>query len=151
VPLPVGREHSIIQKVIYFRVGHNDTTNHFFALNYYSDGNIGFTSQHGPTGVLNQDLYTDTTVFSQGKGTWHRVNFHITMNSPGVYDGIGQIWVDDVLIHDVSNYLWLESGDRGGFRGFSITPVFGGGEDVVTRTMYMDFDHVILQTTPVAS
>jgi hypothetical protein len=140
--------HSIIQKVFYFRVGNMDTTNHFFALNYYSDGNIGFTSQQLSNGELNQDLYTDTTTITNSLGTWHKINLHIKMNTPGEYDGIGRVWVDDVLVHDVSDYMWLTSGDFGGINDLSITPVFGGGADVVVETMYLDFDDFILQTIP---
>jgi len=71
------------------------------------------------------------------------------MNTPGQYNGIGRIWLNDALVVNASDIMWLNAGNFGGVADFRITPLWGGGgPDTVMETQYMYFDHVILQTGP---
>lgn len=53
----------------------------------------------------------DTTRFEErfgNNGEWHKIGLRMKLNSaPGVADGIGMLWVDDVLQASADNVTWL--------------------------------------------
>jgi len=147
--------HPIVQKLIYFRCGTLNDTNHFIGFNYdgpIGDGKwepraIGFTLQYDS---LNEPVLAwGGSPQLLTKNTWHKVIVHMIINSPGKEDGIGQIWFDDELIVDAKNILWLNKRDSGGFYVFQFEPIFGGyDKQIVQEEMYIYFDNFIIQNTP---
>jgi hypothetical protein len=147
--------HSIGNKLIYMRMGRETAigkvfqTNHFLGVNnQWVDGpNIGWSTQHSTNSKLNQTIYQECPEFKRGE--WQKIVFQIKMNQPGKYDGIGRIWLNDALIVDASDIMWLNARNSGGIADFAITPLWGGGgPEVVMVTQFVYFDHVIIQTGP---
>jgi hypothetical protein len=108
--------------------------------------NIGWSTQIAPDGVLNQTIYTQVGEFI--KNTWYKITFQIKMNVPGQYNGIGKIWLNDKLVVDASDVMWINPGNFGGIANFRLLPIWGGGGPVMAQTQYIYFDDVILQNRP---
>ncbi|MDR2243986.1 MAG: hypothetical protein LBE15_01065 [Burkholderiales bacterium] len=153
--------HSTGNKLVYMRMGYQNPvdgtsqTDHILGINYsYWSGyeeifapNIGWATQQSTNSDLNQMIYSSVGEFT--RDTWHKIVFHLEMNTPGQQNGIGRIWLNDELVVNASNIMWLNAGNWGGVSGFRITPLWGGGgPDVIEETQYMYFDDVILQTGP---
>jgi len=81
-------------------------------------------------------------------GVWHKMVIRVKMNTPGVANGILQMWQDDVLVLNASNGFFRKSGEKFGITSFQMTPVYGGGGSTPPADQYMWFDDVIVQTTP---
>jgi hypothetical protein len=147
--------HSIANKIVYMRMGDQNpedgTTepDHVLGINHqWIDApNIGWATQHATNSELNQMFHFETDEFIREK--WHKIAFHVMMNTPGQCDGIGRIWLNDALIVNAADIMWLNEGNPGGVADFRITPLWGGlGPEVVKMTQYIYFDSVILQTAP---
>jgi len=147
--------HSIANKLIYMCMGYQNPadgtsqTNHILGVNNQWEDfpNIGWSTQQQTNPDLNQTIYA--VVDGLERNAWHKIVFHIQVNTPGEYNGVGRIWLNDVLAVDASDVMWINAGNWGGVADFRITPLWGGGgPEVIEETQYMYFDHVILQTGP---
>jgi hypothetical protein len=151
--------HPIVQKVVYFRCGYLDEggTNHMLGFVY--DGPIdlereiwevraiGFSLQHGelPEPLLAWGGDPDLVTLD----TWHKVVMHVKINTPGIEDGIGQIWLNGELMVDKSDMLWGTASNPGGFHTFQFDPIPGGGPMLEHKEeTYMYFDDFIMQDRP---
>jgi hypothetical protein len=138
----------IIQKLVYFRCGDPELerTNHMMGIGYWVEHAAIFGTQFRDT--------HDSIPFPGGDmsllptDTWHKVVLHMKINTPGKYNGIGQIWLNDKLIVDASNILWIEKEDSGGFHTFQLEPIYGGGGPSVKEEMYIYYDDFIMQDAP---
>lgn len=142
------RWNTITNKQIYVQTGERSNADMNFTIMMHHYAAISsVATQHPADSTLNQ------TFRSYGwevtKGVWHKVVFHAKMNTPGVRDGIFQMWIDDVLRTDQSDVLFRRTGQSTGFSGFQMTPVYGGGAENIPEEQYLWFDHVIVQTTPI--
>ena len=142
--------HPITQKLIYFRCGQSqlNDTNHLLSVGYWENG-VSMVTQHN-TGAGNQEYHWGN-VNQITKDVWHKIVIRVVMNTPGKYDGIVQVWFDDLLAIDQSDILWLVNADHGGVYEFQFTPVFGGLGSSVAQTMYIYFDNLIIQDGPFES
>ena len=148
--------HQVVQKLAYFSCGDPDLeyTNHYIGIHGYV-----------PTGGTNWDTravgfalqyknYPEPELFWGGnpsiltKNVWHRVELHAKVNTAGVHNGIGQIWLDGQLLIDANNLMWMDAGDTGGFYNFLLTPIFGGYGDPVAEKMYIYYDDFTMQDGP---
>ena len=126
--------------------GGNEDANFFIGANHYG-ANMYMTTQVPSDGSQNQPY--KSSEFSPERDKWYKVVFHAKMNSVGgAKDGIFQLWVDDVLLINANNVMYRRTGQNTGFRGFQMTPVYGGGKEEIPAEQYMYFDHVIVQATP---
>ncbi len=136
-----------MNKQIYVLTGaqSNDDVNFFIgAMSQWGDA-INFNTQHQSGG--NQTFRSNGWTLT--KGVWHKVIIHAKMNTAGVQDGIAQVWVDDVLRINASNVLYRKAGQSTGFSNFQMTPVYGGGQENISTTQYLWFDHIVVQTTTI--
>jgi hypothetical protein len=78
-------------------------------------------------------------------GTWHLVEHHIVMNTPGRSDGILQAWLDGKLALDVHDRVWrLDDGVH--IDAFYFSTFFGGNDPSwgASRDETIDFDDFVL-------
>ena len=145
--------HSVANKLVYMRMGYQHPvlgttqTDHILGINnqWIDSANIGWSTQHTTNEDLNQTVCARTPEFT--RETWHKVVFDIKMNTPGQYNGIGRIWLNDELVIDADDIMWLNAGNSGGVADFRLTPLWGGsGPEVIQQTQYIYFDAVILKT-----
>ena len=148
--------HQVIQKLAYFSCGdpNLELTNHMLGIHYdvptggpvWEPMAIGYTLQFRNYPEPHIHWGGDQSLLS--KNTWHKVELHMKVNSPGVHNGIGQIWLDGQLVLDANNIMWLDVDDPGGFYNFLLNPIFGGYGDPVQETMYLYYDDFIMQDGP---
>jgi hypothetical protein len=95
-----------------------------------------------------QNTWGYSSGYSLSYGVWHKMTVHMKMNtSPGVSDGVMQIWMDDVLIINNSKQLYALSNQSGQkFTAFEFSPVYGMGTP--SHMQYLWFDDLTIQTTP---
>ncbi len=77
-------------------------------------------------------------------GAWHQIEFHCRQNSsPGVADGLLEVWLDGQKTHNYTDVLYRTSLAPYGFSGWKGDPVWGGfSGPVKTRTDYIYYDQV---------
>jgi len=133
----------IADKFIFFPTGTSPWTNGFY-IGLMFGKNLSLCSQIA-WGPGSQNWYS---VVGLTPGTWHKLTFHGVANTPGQLDGVGQLWLDDKLIIDVSNIPYRNTGGVG-FGGMLLENVFGGPAGTRTNYPYYTYyDSVIVQTTP---
>lgn len=83
-------------------------------------------------------------------GRWYKHVLRLKINTPGVLDGIIQLWIDDVLTTRYSNVGFRSSSqtDRG-FR--EITANYGAAGSDKGAGEYVWFDHSIVSTSPIGT
>jgi hypothetical protein len=99
------------------------------------------TNRHTPNASYNPTI---------SAGQWYKLSARFKMNTPGVLDGICQIWIDDQLVLNHNDIGYRSSTQAGiGFREMTITPVFGGtGGSSKAATDYQWYDRPMAQATP---
>lgn len=78
---------------------------------------------------------------------WHWYEMRVKANTPGVSDGILQVWIDNVLYLSYSNVPFRAVGNTAGFRYMQHTGEWGGGGGVISQTGYWWVDHTVISTT----
>jgi hypothetical protein len=96
----------------------------------------------GPDPRLGDYLPQNVTQMAMSRGQWHRLEFVIGTNTPGVRDGVAKIWLDGTLVASYSDIAWSASGWRSLIDQFEISPIWGGVNDQLQTTQYLYFDHV---------
>ncbi len=77
-------------------------------------------------------------------GTWHCVEGHVSMNTPGVRDGLLEGWVDEQLAFYKDDFRFLGSKDGAlGVQSFWLDTYFGGG-DPAPGALNFQFDELVL-------
>jgi hypothetical protein len=114
----------------------------------YASGRLGVAPQicWGP-GTTNYSENVQTWNQAAHLGEWHWYEEHNKVNTPGVADGIMQVWIDDVLYLDYSNIPFRDVGDTRGFGPIQHTAEWGGGGGVIPQTGYWWIDHTVISTT----
>jgi len=141
-------QHDVVQKLIYLRI---KNTNDNIYLGIKKDGSLIFTEQ--PTWTSHRNLYANLNT-SYGKitpGLWQWIEVHSVMNSPGVKDGVVELWVDGVKTHSYNDVALAKSDiNNPVFSTVIIRPIFGGNKGIINqREWYMWFDFTILSKTPI--
>ncbi|MDB2686497.1 hypothetical protein N9Y42_04740 [Mariniblastus sp.] len=80
----------------------------------------------------------DRTEFNSG--VWYQITQRVVMNTPGVSDGVIQVWLDGVLVHDQTDVLFRTVDDLKIDQVYFST-FFGGGEGWETtkdETVFFD-------------
>jgi hypothetical protein len=80
---------------------------------------------------------------------WHWYEMRVKVNTPGVSNGILQVWIDNVLYLSYSNVPFRAVGDTAGFRYMQHTAEWGGGGGVISQTGYWWVDHTVISTTKI--
>jgi hypothetical protein len=133
--------HPFVQKLVYFRCGELGEANHTLVIGY-DDYAIALGTQHESTYGSNNQMFSYGKRDQITKNVWHKVEIRCVMNTPGVYNGIGQVWWNDQLVIDVDDVLWLVASDSGKFVELTLVPVFGGKESKVNQQMNLRYDDV---------
>ena len=111
----------------------------------HSSFNLDFREQNNVARVLAQNRDT-SKVFTIGQ--WHHFELALELNTLGAADGRLRWWVDNQLILDYSDVVYILPGATGGFQGFKIDPVWGGLGGVRTRDDFMQVDHIYISGLP---
>ncbi|MBE0673005.1 MAG: hypothetical protein IH588_20695 [Anaerolineales bacterium] len=134
--------HSVDNKQTYYFIG---TGNSNFYLTVNGSRRVNMVTQTYVT-----DRHVSNTGYDPAvePGRWYKMTAHFVMNSPGVSNGIAQVWLDDKLIINKNTVGFLSSSQAGqGVREMQISPVFGG---MATMTKpaedYQWYDHTIIST-----
>ena len=69
------------------------------------------------------------------------------VNTPGVANGIAEIWIDDVLNLRYTNVKFRDVGDNANIGSIQQDGTYGGGGSTVAATMYWWLDHTVISTT----
>lgn len=76
------------------------------------------------------------------RGAWHRMEFLLIVNTPGLPNGEAHMWVDGVKIMAHSDCNYVASTDVPRWRKFSITSIFGNASGTTLPfDMYTWWDH----------
>jgi hypothetical protein len=108
-------------------------THSSFNLEYRQQNNVG---RNFPQNV---DVSKVLTV-----GGWHHFELTFELNSLGSANGKVKWWVDDRLILDYSDVVYIVPGAANGFQGFKVDPVWGGLGGTRTRDDYFQVDHIYI-------
>ena len=83
---------------------------------------------------------------------WHWYEQHIKIpSSGGAYDGVAEMWVDDVLKLRYTNMHFPAPGDEAGLGVLQHTAEYGGGPSVINTTQYWWVDHTVISTTRIGT
>lgn len=141
--------HPVTQKLVYIY-----TPSHATHITTYAGS--GYAGGFPPISVLTntRNLYPNDSSFYFKPGRWYKITQHYKMNTVDKNNGVIQMWVDDVLLINVSDVLILTSslpaGDTG-LSNFDIAPVWGGIADVYkSQDDYLWFDHLTISTNPIS-
>jgi len=83
-------------------------------------------------------------------GRWYKLKGFFRVNTPGVYDGIARLWLNDQQILDDSNLAYRDGSQGGiGWGEVQICPVYGGmGGDPKPAEDYQYYDKFIISGDP---
>lgn len=135
--------HGTDNKQTYYWQGSGSVGNFYISVNGSRKINMitqtYATNRHTPNASYNPTI---------NPGQWYKLSARFKMNTPGVLNGICQIWIDDQLVLNHNDIGYRSSSQAGiGFREMTITPVFGGtGGTAKTQTDYQWYDHTIIST-----
>jgi hypothetical protein len=82
----------------------------------------------------------DGTRTEFNSGVWYEITQRVKMNTPGVSDGVIQVWLDDVLVHNQTDVLFRTVDDLK-IDQLYFSTFFGGGngwETTKDETVYFD-------------
>jgi hypothetical protein len=135
---------SIATKQFYIYTTGSTTSNGMFWIGSSSRG-YRLTPQGSDFANYDQNVDGSTTFMTQ-TGTWHKVKVHIKFNTGSTWNGIYQLWIDDVLKSNHSNVMWDR--DFSGWTTVGIYPIWGGGSgNSVPQTQYFYVDGVYVGST----
>ena len=86
--------------------------------------------------------------YSHSRGQWHKVEWYLELNTPGVSNGIGKAWVDGVQVLNLSTLRWIPAGQPANFDWLKLELIYGGGSNPVPADMYAWFDDWYLKVAP---
>lgn len=72
---------------------------------------------------------------------WHELEVYFKANTPGTANGICKMWIDGILVIDVSDVPYFASGKTAHFDGFWMDCTYGGGYHWPTSDIWFDIDH----------
>jgi hypothetical protein len=78
-------------------------------------------------------------------GRWHCIETHKKLNTPGVADGIAEVWLDDVLVWSRNNYLFRNQAST--FFQTSNVKFYAGGMAMPNGLFHCRVAHVDVSTT----
>ena len=88
----------------------------------------------------------DTAPARLKHGQWHCVEGRVSMNTPGVSNGVIEGYIDSKLALYEDDFTFLGSGDGGrGVRSFWFD-VYYGGDNTAPTSLSFDFDELVLAT-----
>ena len=85
---------------------------------------------------------------SHSRGTWHKLEWYIELNTPGQSDGIARAWVDDVQVFNMTNVRWITAGHVANIDWWKLELIYGGGGLAVPEFMSVRFDDWYLKVAP---
>jgi hypothetical protein len=125
-----------------------------YSISYRCDPSDYYCESFMSSSHPNYYQYNDTP-FSAGytfsDASWHRVAYHIKMNTAGNSDGIMNVSLDGHEIYSKTNVQWLESGSA--VPGFNVV-LFGGNSVnpyVAQGEQWYSFDDITVSTTAIAN
>jgi hypothetical protein len=92
-----------------------------------------------------KSTFGDEIVFGRtfSKGVWHTLKQRIKLNTPGLSNGIIQVWFDGTLVYSNTNYNLRTSGDIWKIDKFYFSSFFGGNAPLwsAVKDEYIYFDN----------
>lgn len=106
---------------------------------------LGFYVYHrDQAGSTGDSFVWDASAGLLTHGTWHCVEGHVSMNSPGVKDGVLEGWVDDELAFYKDDFRFLGSADAAlGVKSFWFDTYYGGTA-TAPGALNFQFDELVL-------
>jgi len=68
------------------------------------------------------------------RDVWYTLTQHVKLNTPGFYDGMLEVWVDDKEVLRESNVRFRRAGDGWQITGMYFSTFFGGGDSTWATT-----------------
>jgi len=139
---PAYQFHGVDNKQTYYWLGSSSSN---WYLSVRGSQKISLVTQTYNTARYNSNTGYDPII---NPGTWYKITARFKMNSPGVLNGICQVWINDTLVMNHTNIGYRSSTQSGmGMKQATITPVFGGSSGIFkTQTDYQWYDRFIITT-----
>lgn len=99
-----------------------------------------------PGGSLNQPHNLAPGVITRDQ--WFKWEAVLTMNTPGVQDGVIDWWIDDIATGHYANLGWREVGENHKWEIIKWQPTYGGNGGSPPYTMQSYMDHIFLSGVP---
>jgi len=134
--------HPIDNKQTYYFTGGASSVNNWY---------ISVNGSH-KINVITQTFATDRHYPNTGydpyinANQWYKINSHFVMNTPGVLNGILQVWINGQLVINKNNVGYISQSE--GIREAQIAPVFGGTSNISKPAEdHQYYDFVIVSTS----
>lgn len=80
--------------------------------------------------------------FAFERDRWYVIEESFALNTPGMANGVCQVWIDGVLVIDEDDIRLVQDDELAEFYQVQWSPTWGGGVgDIVPATFYMWMDH----------
>jgi hypothetical protein len=141
---PTWTDNGNVQtKFFFFRQGNptgNQAANHYISLTVGDavkpgirlQGAFGFATPSGP----NHDAAS-----AVAKNVWHDLEFLAIANTPGVYDGVGMLWLNGILVASGTDLGYFTTDNTPRFDALYFNPTYGGGTNPVPADQWLDIAH----------
>ena len=114
----------------------------------FGNGEWGVMPQNDWPGFWQGFYPTESNVpATRQKNHWYKIVQHLKMNTPGKFDGIYEMWVDDQLVMRHNNVGYREAGNNTGFTGIRHLVVWGG----ITNSIFQDEETYVYYGTSTVS
>ena len=113
-----------------------------------SSHKMAFQTQYAETINYYSNTGYDPTIYD---GQWYKITWRQVINTPGVANGIFQMWINDTLAMNYSTVKFRASTEGSmAFYELSIVPVYGGMTGIPKPAgEYLWFGRTIVQSTPI--
>jgi len=131
------------KQTYYFTGGSNSANNWYISVNGSHHVNV-------VTQTFNTDRHLPNTGYDPviNAGQWYKMRARFVMNTPGVLNGILQIWINDQLVINKSTVGYISQAE--GIREVQIAPVFGGNTGVSKPAEdYQYYELFTISTSPI--
>jgi hypothetical protein len=97
------------------------------------------------------DYELDGSPFSFERGTWHTIEHHLVMNTPGEADGVLEAWVDGEPVLAVDDIVYRSASASFKIDTLYFSTFFGGSDITYAPLMSqtLDYDDFIVSTAPI--
>jgi len=140
---PVGN------KITYIKLA-NSSVDNFFVAAMDSNQKLAMTNQHSWT---NFARFNSTTGYNPTivAGQWYWLEMHMKINTPGIADGLFELWLNNTLVMQHFNVPYRPASEPNiSFEYVSLEPIWGGAGNVVKQQEeYIWYDYSVISTTPI--
>jgi hypothetical protein len=96
----------------------------------------------GPDPRLGMYLPLNVAKIPMSRGQWHRLEYVVVANTPGVRDGQATWWLDGQMLAHYTDIAWVPAGAPNYWMQLSIDPIWGGVGGTLPADQFLYIDHL---------